>query len=692
MLTTNDTLRTPPEMSLYLKLVFLQKPGLNVTDYQNVTFSPDWAYRLFNHSSNPNEWLTDPDLLLHVGNLDFIFQAGARYENSSDITKFEGVRQRFHLVTLQQAHVFYSYLNYMVEEFAAQKSSNGTSGEAFMASTVGLMMAGTFSTLSDYLLPELLSGLMLHQIQTNTTNCLKMFNSSGFNESFSQSICSSDSSFNDGIWFNDSSAFKMLLGACSNREGDPGLSFRAKTSMSKIDLLTLCEANNPTTTGFPYLKTWAEQRIHSFYNCTTNNHSCSKNELARRQWGNSTITQNPLFELYPTYPPSLSVNDWNPTLFPKPFEYLAVLNAHSSFATNGTSLMGFNDSTTKKLLSYDRLFSNSIRYLFINYKNNNHQAIKDDYSCEDPKALQNYLKYIMIEFGLQGIVKSRTVNDILFGYRDPLLTIAATTNPVLGGDPSINPMVALVTNSSYEQASNFPQSVYSGKGDVSKTREYSSVYGYDYAVFKDSAFDGNKTYDIFVNPWKEKVPLKGTDSFCNPPGTDTDSKPHIYMTDVCYGGPAEFSKKVDHGGLNTLRFETGKSFMENKTDDAFFGKFYMDRWNQALNATSIKKMPVFVTKFRYLDLDEEPIKDLVVYTNANKTEKIKADPFYQIHFDVEPYTGGAVSASLNIMMSFEYKKDELFSNEKYVFLPALGVVRPGTWSDSAVIYIFLFFF
>ena len=111
----------------------------------------------------------------------------------------------------------------------------------------------------------------------------------------------------------------------------------------------------------------------------------------------------------------------------------------------------------------------------------------------------------------------------------------------------------------------------------------------------------------------------------------------------------------------------------------------MDKWNQALNATTIKKMPVFLTKFRYLDLDEEPIKDLIIYTNANKTERLKADPTYQIHVDVEPYTGGAVSASLNIGTSFEYQSDELFSNDKYVFLPVLGIIRPGTWSDSAVI-------
>ena len=201
----------------------------------------------------------------------------------------------------------------------------------------------------------------------------------------------------------------------------------------------------------------------------------------------------------------------------------------------------------------------------------------------------------------------------------------------------------------------------------------------------DVEFDGNQTYDIYHNPWEEKVPYSGTDSFCNPPGTDENSKIQIYMADACYGGPADYSgEKIDHNGLNTLRFITASSFMQNKTNIPEYGKYYMDKWNQALNATSFKKMPIFLTKFRYLDLDPEPIQDLVIYTNDSKVEKVKADKKYETHIDVEPYTGGAVSASLNIHSSFEYQGDELFSNKKYIFLPILGIVRPGTWSDSAV--------
>lgn len=685
-MSSNDTMRVAPEISLFLKNVFLKKNGINISDYENISFSAIWAYRLFSHSSEEDKWLTNNDILLHVGNLQFIFEEGEKFELTNNLNDLQGIKDRFHLESLQQAHVFYEYLNFMVEEFGCQKSANGTSGQAFISSAVSLEIYKNFKKISDYLYFEILSGLIFFKIKENNLTCTKLMNISEINETRSSKFCS-DSKINN---LEAQNSIKSMVELCENPERKRLSSNSTMMGLNKIDLLILCEADTKNQTTFSSLKKSAEMRIHSFYSCSKNNFSCTKDEISKKQWGNSTITMNPLPELLSLsakYKQSLSVHQWDSDLFPKPFEYLAAFNyTFDVLSINNKPVHGFDDSISNKLLSFDRLFGQAIRYLFTDYAQQNYAKLKEFFYIDEIEPLNFYLKYTMIEFALQGFVQKRSISEMLWGYDDPLISMASKMNPALGGDPSLNPKVSLATNLSYEDALNYPQSVYSGEGDPSKARVYSSVYNLDFVTFKDAVFDGNKTTEIYTNPWKEKVPYEGTDSFCNGPDRNKDSIIHIYMTDACFGGPAEYLEDVDHDGLHTLRFATKESFMQNKTNNPKFDKFYMDRWNQALNTTSFKKMPVFITKFRYLNLDEEPIKDLEIYTNENKTEKVKPSSEFEIHIDVEPYTGGAVSASLNIHTSYEYQQDELFMNQKYVFLPLLGIVRPGTWSSKAVIF------
>lgn len=49
------------------------------------------------------------------------------------------------------------------------------------------------------------------------------------------------------------------------------------------------------------------------------------------------------------------------------------------------------------------------------------------------------------------------------------------------------------------------------------TRQYQAIWGIDFAAYNCTWFNGNETETVFVSPWKENVPLLGTDSFQNPP-------------------------------------------------------------------------------------------------------------------------------------------------------------------------------
>jgi hypothetical protein len=55
----------------------------------------------------------------------------------------------------------------------------------------------------------------------------------------------------------------------------------------------------------------------------------------------------------------------------------------------------------------------------------------------------DYIRFVTIEVGFGGLTQERTVNELLFGYEDPFLKTLKEMDPMLGGDPSIEAMVAL---------------------------------------------------------------------------------------------------------------------------------------------------------------------------------------------------------------------------------------------------------
>lgn len=71
-----------PEISYYYSEYFVKYVS-NDTKY-NQTFDVAWAMQFLNISSNPKNYLKQPYILLHIGNLQFLFNNGYSYDNSSD--------------------------------------------------------------------------------------------------------------------------------------------------------------------------------------------------------------------------------------------------------------------------------------------------------------------------------------------------------------------------------------------------------------------------------------------------------------------------------------------------------------------------------------------------------------------------------------------------------------------------------
>ena len=65
------------------------------------------------------------------------------------------------------------------------------------------------------------------------------------------------------------------------------------------------------------------------------------------------------------------------------------------------------------------------------------------YYWKNMTLLKNFVRFITIEVGFGGFTQERSVRELLFGYEDPFLQGLKQTDTMMGGDPSINPVIML---------------------------------------------------------------------------------------------------------------------------------------------------------------------------------------------------------------------------------------------------------
>lgn len=643
---------------------------------------------LINHTRNDSkDWLKDQHIILHVGNIDFLFTEGDKFVKSSNVSDFENVRIRFRLETNYHAHVFWAWANYIAEEFAMQKSRNGTIDQASIGGFLSLEMVKIYNKANDYLLLEVLSNLMFYNITKNNISCIDFFTSSSLNQTTAEKVCSLLPEFSQR-WNFSADGMKTMINVCWYKRDYFWVAFTNITNLTNMEVEFICgSANTQDPKSFGSIKKYSDQRLHDFYDCEKVSRSCSQTEFTAKQWGNSSITRNVLPELSAInkkFVNSYSLKDWEPEMFPKMWEYYAVLEKYPNFTTNNT-VKGFNTSVSRIHLSYQRFFNQMIRFAIIDYNFNYTEDIIRLFKTDDPKALYNYIKYMMINHVLNGMTTIKTVKELLWGYKNSFIHKIKTLNPQEGGDPSLPDTVSLMTNITYDTSFNNTQSVFSGETDVSKVRMYKEIYGIPYVTFNDTAFNGNDSYVLYTNPWVNKTDFGGTDSFGNSPNIDKNSKVYIYVTDLFKGGYGVCNGEThDYNGVEALTFRLPESYMQNKENNPENANFYLDRWNGLLNLTSIKKLPLMLSKYSHLGLDLDAHKNVKIYIDKNRTTLLTPDSKYDVQIDVEPYSGAGLSATLNLQANYEYQQDNLFSNPNYGLLPVFSLKRSGTWTDEAV--------
>ena len=167
------------------------------------------------------------------------------------------------------------------------------------------------------------------------------------------------------------------------------------------------------------------------------------------QWSNSRITQFIPGNLQGKLKPTFTVADWDRRLFNKEFEYGYFVNQYSSLVClrEYGKMQNLSLSETQLLLSFNNMFAASrINNGFIWGTSKNLTLLKNftDYLIfKEPTQLLTYLRFLVLNVGFDGIAKTRTINEVLFGWVEPLATQVKTQNPQMGGDPSVIDVIQL---------------------------------------------------------------------------------------------------------------------------------------------------------------------------------------------------------------------------------------------------------
>jgi hypothetical protein len=103
---TNNTLHD------YIEIAFYYKGGEFEADYGKMEIDLDWAYQFLNRNYDYPEgpYITDWNILQHKGNVEFIYEVGAKFDKSKNLEDLEPIKKRFEMSSLELAHVVYRWI------------------------------------------------------------------------------------------------------------------------------------------------------------------------------------------------------------------------------------------------------------------------------------------------------------------------------------------------------------------------------------------------------------------------------------------------------------------------------------------------------------------------------------------------------------------------------------------------------
>lgn len=98
---------------------------------KGLTFDREMVLGWFNYNNSQDakiNYTTAENCLLHIGNLDQLWEWGTAFDNTKDEAYLQLIGNRFKLPTKQHTHVFWEWLKYLTHKFVLQEAGNAKLG------------------------------------------------------------------------------------------------------------------------------------------------------------------------------------------------------------------------------------------------------------------------------------------------------------------------------------------------------------------------------------------------------------------------------------------------------------------------------------------------------------------------------------------------------------------------------------
>lgn len=134
----------------------------------------------------------------------------------------------------------------------------------------------------------------------------------------------------------------------------------------------------------------------------------------------------------------------------------------------------------------------------------------DDESLDLFPSFNSYLRFVTVNFGLEGMITYLSPRQMIEGYTDPLVATLNKTPLYMGGDNTTSSFLSL--NNPPTHPKNNTIAFFTGEDDYTMTRTYGQWLGQENILMAGKQYTSMTTIEDYTySPWEETVLLAGTD-------------------------------------------------------------------------------------------------------------------------------------------------------------------------------------
>lgn len=642
----NKTVFGYPEFSYFYTELF--KPANPEAVWQNVTMPIATAYRLVD-ANLPGEPLIEGQYsLTNQYNAAQFWKIGSKFDESNNINDLLPAMTRFGLEDLYLTRVLWAYLKYIKTDFATF-GYNVTAGAKGLISTY--MNNDVYATWHDLLHLTVKSKMLVGKLDALKIGCQDFVQNSAptVTAASMAKVCAGDSvteelasQFIDYCYWQTEAKFKATLKLWDFTKDQAhnfcGINSEA-LARKNLKLGTTAET-------FNQLNAIIDADMSSQYKCVFEL-QCNRQELLSIQWTGSKVTRNPVSYIANAKPTD-SITDWVPNTPVSHFRF--ELPEFQKFYKL-PSLPTFTTAQATKLISYDKMLAplslgRAIAELYLNKTSTWSETA---FFMPDATVLDKYLKYSIIEGFFEGISMQKSFHETVFGFKSAPLEKLRVMDVMQGGDPTIDSTISMIT-----PTETIKQTRHTGVGNSELNDAFASIDDANYINWQQTMFNGTHVYQETASPWASDVAFEGGDNLFGPRLNKT-SVPKNYQVDFYRAFKFDYQKEVSYksGSLSTYRYKINDTDFDATPANAIY---YQDKYDGAMNLTSTKRAPVFLTKRYFLSATPTLFKKIsILDAKGNQVAQSEDD---DLTIDINPTTGVPVKAVVTIQINVEVPNDE----------------------------------